>query len=127
MLSEEQIHFEICDFINKFYPDVIFLSDGSGLPLHIHIAKKFAKLKSNRGTPDLIVLEPKNGYFGLCVELKIVGVRIFKKDKTYTSLHIEEQAELLKKLSRKGYYACFALGYKSAKKIVDDYLSGRLT
>ena len=60
--------------------------------------------------------------------LKIVqGRRSFYENKIrkagdWWDLHIEEQAEMLKKLRERGYKAEFAVGFEEAKQIIDEYL-----
>ena len=62
---------------------------------------------------------------GLFIELKRDGERIRKKkDLTYASEHIKEQAEMLNELRERGYAAFFAVGFDQAKQIIDEYLGG---
>jgi hypothetical protein len=74
-------------------------------------------------TPDLLILEPRNGYSGLFIELKIDTP--FKKDgtiKASTNNHLKGQFESIELLKKKGYKACFAVGFDETKEIIDDYL-----
>ena len=64
-------------------------------------------------------------YAGLMIELKRDGTRIFEKDGTVVAdAHIREQMEVLQELERRGYKACFAVGFDQAKRIIDEYLGG---
>lgn len=63
-------------------------------------------------------------YNGLLIELKRDGTRLKKKDGSWASEHIEEQARVLQTLREKGYAAEFAVGFDEAKKIIDWYLGG---
>ena len=57
------------------------------------------------------------------LELKAEGTRLYKKDGTLRkNKHIEEQAEILDKLNKSGYYARFAVGYDQAIRIITNYL-----
>lgn len=68
------------------------------------------------------VTAPETIRFGLFIELKKEGTRLLKKNGNYASEHIQEQAELLKKLRERGYVAEFACGFDEAKTIIDRYL-----
>ena len=57
-------------------------------------------------------------------KLKAKGARLKKKDDSWATEHIAEQNEMLNKLQRKGYVACFAVGFDEAKEIIDSYLGG---
>ena len=123
-MSEEQIQRQICNYISTFYPDIIFLSDLSGIKLSMYQAKKIRDLKSCRGIPDLLILEPRNNYHGLLIEIKKDGVRVLKKDgKVPKNDHLQEQWKVVNNLRLKGYYATFCIGYAHTKKIIDDYLN----
>jgi hypothetical protein len=124
MKPEEIIHKQICLYLRKQYPDVIFTSEPSGLRLPIGLAVKLSKLRSGAKLPDLWIMEPKANYGGLFIELKAEG--ILKKNWEYKTPHIKAQAETIKRLIDKGYYASFAVGFEDAKNIIDDYLNQKL-
>ena len=115
-------------------------------------ASKHKKLHPERGYPDLFIAESSenvnskdwNGivrewgfYFGLYIEIKKDGTKL-KRDKDAKKIlkgdtkarkkgdwfdkHIEEQAEMLKKLRARGYKAEFGVGLEECKKIIDEYL-----
>ena len=122
MNKEEAIHKSICEYIRVKYPDVIFTSDGSGVVMHKFTAFKFAKLKSSRGIPDLLILEPKANFCGLLLEIKADSP--FKKDGTIRkSRHLHEQAHLLDRLKHKGYATYFVVGVNQACDIIDQYMT----
>ena len=113
----------ICQYLSLQYPDVIFASDLSGIKLSKGLALKIKSLKCSRGIPDLFIYEPKKGYCGLAIELKATGVTVYKQDGNLrTDTHLQEQEEMLLKLSKKGYLAVFCLGFDNAKLIIDSYL-----
>ena len=65
-------------------------------------------------------------YYGLFIELKKEGTRIFKKDgRLVADEHIREQFDMLHDLRARGYAAEFACGFDEAKKLIDDYMKGR--
>jgi hypothetical protein len=81
---------------------------------------------------ETIIVKKKDGTYrglsGLFLELKREGTRIYKKDGTLVAdQHIREQHTLLVELERRGYMACFAVGFDQAKQIIDEYLGGLVT
>lgn len=123
--KEESLQLQVSKYLRSQYPGVIFNSDiASGLFLPIWIAAKAKAQRSERGLPDLIILEPHGQYHALCLELKKEGAKIFKQDGTlYSDKHLEEQNNLLARLRGKGYYANFSVGWIDTKKQIDDYFS----
>jgi len=123
MKKEESEHLQICNYIKAKYPDVIFTSDASGVRMPIGLSVKFSKLKSGRGIPDLLILEPRGDYSGLFLEIKRTNENIFKKDGGLKkNEHLYEQAIMLDRLKHKGYATYFAIGKEMAKQIIDDYM-----
>ena len=121
--KEEVAQERFCNYMKILHPDLIFYSDGSGLKLTKGLAIKFSKLKSSRAIPDMFISESIDGYHGLFIELKREGTRIFKKNGGYTTEHIAEQAEMLGRLNKKGYYACFCIGYDECIDTLNNYLN----
>ena len=134
--KEELLHLNVCDYLRKNYPDVLFRTDfSSGMKMSPGQAAKHKKFQKSRAWPDLFIAESgvvefkedgliahlrKNGMF---LELKADGTKLYKKDGTLRkNEHIEEQAEMLDKLNESGYYARFAVGYDQAIQIITDYL-----
>lgn len=121
-MSEFIEHTMVCNYLRSNHPDVIFFSDLSGVKLPWGLAHKVASLKSQRGIPDLVILEPRNGYHGLVIELKKTGNSPYKKDGSLKSdPHVHEQADVLKHLTELGYYAQFAVGFEEARRIINNY------
>ena len=130
MTDEKTLHRQVCEYLRYQYSEVIFNSDLSGsTKLTIGQAKALKKLRSGRGFPDLQIMEPRNGYHGLFIELKAEGTDLLKKrmvDKDgypmWASDHIKEQHEMIERLNELGYKAEFAIGWDEAKNIIDNYL-----
>ncbi len=124
--TEESIQISVCKYLKLFYPDVIFTCDmAAGMRLTIGQAVKAQKLRSSRGLPDIIILEPRGGelgFAGLCIELKTE--KAANKNGTVKATdHTREQQEVLTRLEKKGYMAKFCIGFEDAKKTIDFYLS----
>lgn len=132
-MTESELQQKVADYIRLQYPNVLFHSDyGSGVKL---TARQAAIQKRQngfrRGWPDLFIAQPvprcidgswNYEYHGLFIELKKEGTRLKKKDGTWASDHIAEQAKVLLDLAYKGYMAGFAVGWEDAKEMIDNYL-----
>jgi hypothetical protein len=124
MKKEEKLQIAVCKYLKLQYPDVIFTAESSGLKLTIGQAVIAKKLRSSRGLPDLMILEPNKYKNGLFIELKAEGFRL-KNGDIPNNEHTREQAELLVSLWGRGYAAYFACGFDEAKEIIDEYLNLR--
>lgn len=129
--GEEKVQLQVCAYLRKEYPNVIFTCDlSSGMKLPIHIAAKNKKMRSSRGLPDLFIAQVKTVKYegdkyisGLFLELKNENVVIYNKDGSMRKdEHLYEQNSILEQLRGEGYMAEFAIGFKNAKNIIDNYL-----
>ena len=107
------------------FPEIIFLSDTiASLKLTPAQASRNKKIqKFGFSTPDLLILEPRNEYSGLFIELKVETP--FKKNgeiKASTNDHLKNQLESIEKLKAKGYFCVFSWGFDMTKDIIDNYL-----
>lgn len=121
--KEEELHKAVVTYLKYQYPLVLFNSDLSGVSLNKTIAAKMSALRSRRGHPDLVIYEPRNGYYGLFIELKAEGISIYRLDgELVGDKHIREQALYLNMLESRGYMARFAIGFDEARRVIDEYL-----
>ena len=125
--KEESLQLMVSKYLRSKYPEAIFNSDiASGMRLPIWIAAKAKAQRSERGQPDMIILEPRGIYFGLCLELKNEYSDVYLKDGTISNAksnkHVLEQNEILNRLGDKGYYADFAFR-ENWQQIIDDYFA----
>lgn len=114
----------VCRYLSYQY-DVEYMSDTiANLKLTAQQASRNKAIQKNGfKCPDLIILEPRNGYHGLFIELKLETP--FKKDgsiKASKDDHLKGQLETIEKLNAKGYLACFSWGFDMTKEIIDNYL-----
>lgn len=125
-MSEKSLHRAVCDYLKYQYKDCMFNTDLSGVRLPIGVASQLKSLRSFRGFPDLAIYESdKEGHKALFIELKSEGTRLFKKDGQPSTPHISEQMSCLLELRMRGYKAEFAIGFESAKKLIDNYLNNK--
>ena len=71
-----------------------------------------------------MIFEPRKNYYGLFLEIKKEGTKVYKKDGDLRSdTHLAQQEEILHQLKQKGYFAEFIVGFDQAKAVIDYYLS----
>lgn len=122
---EFELQVDVCRYLSYQYPDVFFMSDTiASLKLTPAQANRNKKIqKSGFSCTDLLILEPRNGYSGLFIELKVKTP--FKKNgeiKASVNNHLKNQLETIKKLNEKGYKALFSWSFDMTKDIIDNYL-----
>lgn len=124
MNNEKNIHLSICTFIRRFYPDVVFTSDASGLRVTRGMQMLIKQTHSSRGIPDLILLHPSGGFHGLTMEIKSNDVVIYRRDgELVADKHIREQSEMLTRLRNVGFAAFFCCGFDRAISCFQNYVT----
>lgn len=137
-MKESDLQVKVANYLVQNYPEIQFHSDfGSGIKLTKGQAMKQKRQNGGRrGWPDMFIAEPRDievdyeyttiveHYNGLMIELKKDGTRLHKKDGSWATEHIAEQAETLQALQDRGYETYFAVGFEKAKQIIDEYLGG---
>jgi hypothetical protein len=123
--EEYELQKAVARYLSYQYPDIDYMSDTiASVKLTERQAGRNKLIqKSGFKTPDLLILEPRNGYCGLLIELKVETP--FKKDGTIKASqkdHLKLQQESLEKLSSRGYKAVFSWGFDMTKQIIDEYL-----
>lgn len=115
---------QVCTYLCAAYPNVLFMSDtiaAIGLTIPQQVRNKHVQ-KTGFHCPDLIIFKPNSIYNGCFIELKAKD--IYKKDGVtlLSNPHVEAQKNTIDKLLRLGYFAAFAVGFDSAKKLIDHYM-----
>jgi len=120
-MKEKDLHRQICNYLKWKYPDILFNVDLSGVNVGAKKGKELKQLRSNKGFPDIHIMEARGKYHGLFLEIKKESP--YKQDgKLKKNKHIYEQAEVMNKLIRRGYSVKFAWEYEMATEIIDKYL-----
>jgi len=128
MITEKQLHLQICTYLKLQYPKVIFNTDASGMKMSIGEAVRVKKLRSSNSIPDIVIYEQyypninlNLSYAGLFLEVK--AKTPYKKDgKLKAGEHLQKQNNMLNSLNEKGYKAVFVWEFEQAKEIIDKYL-----
>lgn len=116
----------VCRFLNKNYPEVLFLSDTIGnIKLTQFQASRNKEIQDEDfKCPDLLILEPNKFYKGLFIELKIKTP--FKKNgELLKDDHLEAQQKSINKLISKGYCAFFKWEFEDIKELIRWYMDNR--
>ena len=83
-------------------------------------------IQKGKGYPDLTVLEKRNNFGGLFVEIKPEGTKLYKQNGEPATPHIAEQLAYLLELRKRGYCIAFGVGFDNVKTIIDKYLKSEL-
>lgn len=145
--KEENIYLTIAKYMKVKYPDLVFRFDyGAGLKLTMGQAIKQKAIQSGRAYPDLFIARKATKviqgetceYAGMYIEIKksdvvlrrpkdakklLQGDYKIRKQGDWYDMHIEEQANMLKKLASEGYRADFGVGVNATLKLIDWYLN----
>ena len=112
MMTEYEIQTKLVRYIRLKYPDLLMaVSPAAGFKVSRGVAMKMIAMGYQKGTPDIIILEPRQGYHGLCLELKA--------EKGILS---DEQKLYLQKLALKGYDVLTVYSLEEAIDTLNWYL-----
>lgn len=119
--TEELEQSNVCAWIKKQYPDLLYTVDMGGVSL-TPAQTKIHRQRCRRGHPDMMIQEwYKDIYCGLAIEFKKFDVTIndtvVSKDK-----HLQEQYNYLMALRNRGWMAVFVCGEQNAKSVIKYYL-----
>ena len=110
--EEDSIHFECIQLLKNEFPNVEWVSnilDGARLGM---LVRKHSKGMRNReGTSDIIILEPRKGFHGMCLEIKTVSGALSKVQKDF-----------LHRMALKNYHAIEAYGIDECFELIREYL-----
>lgn len=128
MATERDLVTQVAKYLQRQWPNAPYRFDlAADLKLSIGQASRHKKLHPKRGYPDLTILVPMNGKGAQFIELKREGESpVLLNGELSKKAHIQEQAAWHETLRRLGYAADFAVGFEEAKRLIDDYLSGKL-
>ena len=121
---EFELQKQVCKYLSLQYRDILFLSDTIAILMLTGAQKGRNGSIQKKGfhCPDLLILEPRKGYSGLMIELKVKSP--YKKDGSLRKdEHLENQQKSIDKLQEKGYKSLFSWSLNQTKEIIDNYLA----
>ena len=123
-MKEEKLQIAISTYLKVQYPDVYFMSDSSGLRLPMGLAVKAKKQRSKHAQLDLVILEPRDVFHGLIIELKRDSKEVYKQNGDFRKYeHVDAQNKNIRHLQSKRYASCYGFGFEDVKYIIDEYLN----
>jgi hypothetical protein len=122
-VSEKEIHTAVCKYLDAQYPDMIYLSDASGMRVTLGLQMEMKRKRCKRyKIPDLIILHPNNTYKGLVIEIKTdLSKIVTKSGDIRKNIHVQEQLKTLERLQELGYAGVFGCGFDHIKSLLDEY------
>lgn len=122
--TEKALALQVAQYLQLQFPNVIYRFDlAADLKLTFGQAARHKNMHPHRGFPDLAILQPRFGYHGLFIEMKVGGTRIFKRDGSPASEHIKEQLDYISQLNALGYKATIGVGFQEIVEIITSYLT----
>ena len=122
--EEYNLQKNLCRYLDLKYPKILYMSDTiANLKLSIvQSVRNKAIQKDGLKCPDLLIFEPRNGFNGLFIEIKIKTP--FKKNgEILKNEHLEDQYATIKILNELGYMTCFGVGFDECVKIIEKYMN----
>tara|TARA_Y100001938_G_C8076020_1_gene426135 strand:+ start:800 stop:1135 length:336 start_codon:yes stop_codon:yes gene_type:complete len=110
-MKEYQLQKEVCKYLDL--NNVLYCGSMGG-QYQAHMSQRIKAKKSGykKGFPDIFIYEPRAGYHGLAIELKVGYNKATK-----------EQLAWIKNLTDKGYVASVCVGIDEALRIIEGYLA----
>lgn len=111
--SERQIQIECVSWFRMRYPEAsgVFFAVPNGSARNAWTAKNLKDEGVLSGVADLLLLLPRHGYAGLCIEMKKPGGKLQPSQKAFKAA-----VELFKYK----YVVCYSV--EEFKRLVEDYL-----
>jgi len=110
----------LVEWLRKYHPEILFTCSPAGFkfpkPFSIIFAKVAAAMGYSKGTPDLTFYAAKNGYYGLCIEMK----RPFIKGQPRGTQEPEQKIWQVK-LAVGNYKYSMCEGFYEAQKCIEWY------
>lgn len=110
---EDDLQIAVVNMLWLRYKKYIWYHVPNGGKRNAREAAKFKRMGVMAGVSDIIFDEPRGGYHGLRIELKV------KRGKTTDS-----QDTFLNKATEKGYLCAVSWNFDATKQLIEDYLNG---
>jgi hypothetical protein len=111
MNEEYHIQVALVQWLKTAYPKALFTIAPNGMKLSIGSAVKLKRMGYSKGTPDIMIFEPRHGYHGLFIELKTKTGQISPEQKIWNT-----------SLEWRGYRSIFCYSFEEAVNEIDFYL-----
>lgn len=108
----------VVQYIIRRYPNILFTSSLAGVKVSMITMVALKRCGYSKGSPDLMIFEPRNGYHGLFIEMKTSNTVYTQKRKP-----TPEQLEWQQNLRDRGFAAHICYGADEAMKVIDAYFA----
>jgi|JI9StandDraft_2_1071091.scaffolds.fasta_scaffold13081_6 hypothetical protein len=110
--EEDWIHFECIQLLKNEFPHVEWISNIlDGVYKGMLVRKHSKGMRNREGTSDIVILEPRKGFHGMCLEIK-----------TLKGVLSKEQKDFLQRMNQKKYLAIAAYGLDECFQLIREYL-----
>lgn len=122
--DEAMLTKKVAEYLKTNHPTVPFTCDMSGVKLSKAQANQSAANRADLyKVPDLLVFVKKGKFGMLALELKVLKVKLFKRDGNFVkNEHLEKQRKSILWMRNHGQCADFSVGYVSTIQKINDYL-----
>jgi hypothetical protein len=128
--SENELYEQLAQYLSLQHPKLkgLWRFDLAGVWTPSHQARNLYGRLNSPGWPDFLlavpVFYPSHVVVGgLFLEIKRDGTRLKKRDGSWASDHIAEQAATLTRLQAEGYVGQFAVGFGECVSLIESYLT----
>lgn len=109
---EQKLQIQAANYLKLRYPSCLWTISPVGLIIGRNLGMLAVRMGYQKGTPDVIILEPRGPYHGLVIEIKW-------GDNTTSP----EQDEFLDRAKARGYLTAVCYTHSEIVKTVDEYLA----
>ena len=109
---EHDIQVKIAKYLDTM--GLLWTASAGGMRTGIRTAVKMKAAGYKKGTPDIMIFEPRGDYHALFIELK-----------TKKGTASKEQKQWIEYLSHRGYKAAICKGLDAALDTINDYIMGK--
>lgn len=114
--KEQNIQSTVVTWFKLQYPKALFTASAGGLHTSKSQGSKMKAAGYVKGCPDLLIFEPRGGYFGLMIEMKREGGRA-----------TPEQIVFIEQLRQRNYFAVVCTGSQEAMNVISKFMSSPMT
>jgi hypothetical protein len=111
MKNEYAIQSAFIRYLELMYPDLLYTISPAGFIMSAGMAMKMVRMGYRKGTPDVMIFEPRGAWHGMMIE--------FKDPKGVVS---EAQKEFLVQAGRRGYRSAVCYSTAAAIALIEQYL-----
>ena len=110
--KEQNIQSSLVRWMKSQYPKMLLTASAGGLHTSKTQAIKMKHAGYTKGCPDMMIFEPRGGYFGLFIELKRPGNKA-----------TPEQILFIENLRLRNYHALVCTGLDEAMESISKYMA----